>query len=36
VLERTGLVLDTGKIISIYAATVGISAVAMGIETATV
>lgn len=36
VLERTGLVLDTGKIISIYASSVGISAVAMGIETATV
>ena len=36
VLERTGLVLDTGKIIGIYASTVGISAVAMGIETATV
>ena len=35
VLERTGLVLDTGKIISVYASSVGISAVAMGIETST-
>ena len=36
VLERTGLVLDAGKKISVYASAVGISAVAMGIETATV
>ena len=36
VLERTGLVLDTGKIVSVYASTTGMSAVAMGIETSTV
>jgi hypothetical protein len=36
VLERTGLVLKTGEIISVYASTTGISAVAMGIETSTV
>lgn len=35
VLERTGLVLDAGKIISVYASATGISAVAMGIETST-
>lgn len=36
VLERTGLVLKTGEIVSVYASATGISAVAMGIETATV
>ena len=36
VLERTGLVLDAGKIIKVYASGVGVSAVAMGIETSTV
>ena len=36
VLERTGLVLDTGKIVSVYASTTGMSALAMGIETSTV
>jgi len=36
VLERTGLVLAANQIVSIYAATTGISAVAMGIETSTV
>jgi len=35
-LERTGLVLDAGKIIKVYASGVGVSAVAMGIETSTV
>ena len=35
VLERTGLVLAANQIISLYAATVGVSAVAMGIETST-
>lgn len=35
VLERTGLVLDAGKIISVYAGNTGISAVCMGIETST-
>ena len=36
VLERTGLVIDAGKKISVYASQNGISALAMGIETATV
>jgi hypothetical protein len=36
VLERTGIVLDEGKIISIYANQTGISAVCYGIETSTV
>ena len=36
VLERTGLVIDAGKIISVYASAVGVSAMAMGIETSTV
>jgi len=35
VLERTGIVLDAGKIISVYASNTGISAVCMGIETST-
>ena len=35
VLERTGLVLDAGKIVSVYASDTGISAVCMGIETST-
>jgi hypothetical protein len=36
VLERTGLVLAAGQIVSVYASGTGISAVAMGIETSTV
>ena len=36
VMERTGLVLDAGKIISVYASGSGVSAVCMGIETSTV
>lgn len=36
VLERTGLVLKAGEIVSVYASATGISAVAMGIETSTV
>lgn len=36
VLERTGLVMDAAKIISVYASAVGVSAMAMGIETSTV
>ena len=36
VLERTGLVVAATQSISVYASNVGISAVAMGIETATV
>lgn len=35
VLERTGLVMDAGKIIKVYASVIGVSAVAMGIETST-
>jgi len=35
VLERTGIVLDTGKIVSVYASDTGISAVCYGIETST-
>ena len=36
VLERTGLVLDASKYVSVYASGTGISAVAYGIETSTV
>lgn len=35
ILERTGLVLDAGKNIVVYASATGISAVCYGIETAT-
>ena len=35
VLERTGIVLQAGKIISVYANNTGVSVTAMGIETAT-
>lgn len=35
VLERTGLVLDAGKNLVVYASATGISAVAYGIETPT-
>ena len=35
VLERTGLVLDSGKQIVVYASAVDISCVVMGIETST-
>lgn len=36
VLERTGLVLDAGKQIVVYASTTSVNAVAYGIETSTV
>ena len=36
VLERTGIVLQAGKIISVYSSTTSVSALAMGIETSTV
>ena len=36
VLERTGLVLDAGKNLVVYASATGVSAVAYGIETPTV
>lgn len=36
VLERTGIVVDAGKIISVYCSATGVSAVAYGIETSTV
>lgn len=35
VLERTGLVLDAGKQIVVYASTTSVNAVAYGIETST-
>ena len=35
VLERTGIVLDAGKIISVYSNAANVSAVAWGIETPT-
>lgn len=36
VLERTGIVMDAGKIISVYASSTDISATCFGIETSTV
>lgn len=33
VIERTGLVLDVGQLIVVYASTTGVNAVAYGIET---
>ena len=35
VMERTGIVVDAGKIISVYSSGTGVSAVCMGIETST-
>lgn len=35
VLERTGIVLDAGKLIVVYASAVDVSCVVMGIETST-
>ena len=35
VLERTGIVLDAGKILSVYSSATSVSAVAYGIETST-
>lgn len=35
VLERTGIVLDAGKLLVAYASGAGVSVVAMGIETPT-
>ena len=35
VMERTGIVLDAGKIVSVYSSDTGVSAVCMGIETST-
>lgn len=35
VLERTGIVMDAGKTISVYSDTANVSAVVFGIETAT-
>ena len=36
VLERTGIVVDAGKILSVYCSSTGATAVAYGIETSTV
>ena len=36
VLERTGIVMDTGKVLVVYANAANISAVAFGIETSSV
>jgi hypothetical protein len=35
VLERTGIVVDAGKLIVVYASAVDVSCVVMGIETST-
>lgn len=35
VIERTGIVLDSGKLLVAYASAANVSVVAMGIETAT-
>ena len=35
VLERTGIVMDAGKLLVVYSSAASISAVVMGIETAT-
>lgn len=35
VLERTGLVLDAGKVLVVYSSTTSVNAVAYGIETST-
>jgi hypothetical protein len=36
VLERTGIVVDSGKLLVVYASAADISCVVMGIETSTV
>jgi len=36
VLERTGIVMDAGKILVVYSTSPNVSAVAMGIETSSV
>jgi len=36
VLERTGIVMDAGKILVVYSTNPNVSAVAMGIETSSV
>ena len=36
VLERTGIVMDAGKYLVVYASTTSVNAVAYGIETSTV
>jgi hypothetical protein len=36
VMERTGIVLAAGQIVSVYSSATGVSAVCMGIETSTV
>jgi hypothetical protein len=36
VLERTGIVVDAGKLIVVYSSATGVNAVAYGIETSTV
>ena len=35
VLERTGIVMDAGKVLTVYSSAISVTAIAMGIETTT-